>query len=249
MILHTQTMENVRLITFNHPKPTNPFSDALQDAVMAALDHADSDDSVQAIVLYGGKDRSFSAGGDFGEVVDMCDYDIVAELLGKVVDFYIHILNTQKPVIAAIDNYAIGMGFQVALCTDARIASDRTKFKMPELKNGVACTLGGYMLDYCIGRFHTQTICYDCHTLDLSYCKSLGIVTDIVPEDQLLAAAIAKAQDYASYPTLAFQRTRASNNRRFIEVLEKARKATIEDHAAVFTSKQHQNYMHSILKK
>lgn len=249
MIIHTETLEKVRLITFNHPKPTNPFSDALQDAVISALDQADSDDSIQSIVLYGGENRSFSAGGDFGEVVDMCDYDIVAKLLEKVVDFYIHILNTKKPVIAAIDNYAIGMGFQVALCTDARIASERTKFKMPELKNGVACTLGGYMLDYCVGRFHTQTICYDCHTLDISYCQSLGIITEVVPESELLSAAIAKAKEYASYPSLAFQRTRTSNNRRFIEVLEKARKDTIEDHAAVFMSKQHQNYMHSILNK
>jgi len=249
MIVIAEKIDEVKLLTFNHPKTTNPFSDALQDAVMENLDIADNEEDTKAIVIYGGKDRSFSAGGDFGEVVDMCDYDTVARLLGKVVDFYIHILKTKKPIIAAIDHHAIGMGFQVALCSDVRIASQRAKFRMPELKNGVACTLGGYMLDYCIGRFHNQMICYDCNTLDLEYCKMLGIISEIVAEDQLLLSAINKAKHYASYPALAFMRTRASNNRRFIEILEKARKDTIEDHAAVFMSKQHQNYMNAILNK
>lgn len=90
---------------------------------------------------------------------------------------------------------------------------------------------------------------YKDDTLGFEYCKMLGIISEIVAEDQLLLSAINKAKHYASYPALAFMRTRASNNRRFIEILEKARKDTIEDHAAVFMSKQHQNYMNAILNK
>jgi carboxymethylproline synthase len=249
MILLQRQIKDVLLLQFNHEKSTNPFCDALQDAVMAALDSANKDSTIKSIVLYGGENRSFSAGGDFGEVVDMAEYAVVSKLLGKVVDFYIHILSSDKPIIAAIDNYAIGMGFQVALCSDYRMVSDKAKFIMPELKNGVACTLGGYMLDYCVGRFHNQLICYDGDKLSLDYCKQLGIASQIVAQEILLEKAIEKAQQYADFPSMAFYKTRKSNNKRFIEVLQKARQDTIDDHAAVFASKQHQKHMQNILGK
>ena len=175
MILIKEIRDDVLVLTFNHEKPQNPFSDALQEAILHALAQAEKDDYVKAVVLYGGQDRSFSVGGDFKEIIDKSTYEVVSKALTQVVDFYISILKFSKPIIGAIDNYCIGMGFQVSLCTDYRVVSDRAKFIMPELKNGVACTLGGLMLEYLIGRMNMIPICFDGEKIPLEDCKRFGI--------------------------------------------------------------------------
>lgn len=249
MILKKQLFNNVMVLSFNHEKVQNPFSEELYNSVLAALIEGENDDTINAFVLYGGEDRSFSAGGDFKEIIDYCTFDRVKQTLDNIIDFYIGILKINKPIIAAIDNYCIGMGFQVALCTDYRVVSDRAKLIMPELKNGVACTLGGLMLEYLIGRLNMIPICFDGNQIPLEDCKRLGIANEIHLAEEILKIAIERAGYYGSFPTMAFRGTKRVNNSRFIEALESVREETSIVHFSVFEANQHRKHMEKIISK
>jgi carboxymethylproline synthase len=248
VLLHQQ-IENVLVLTFNHEKSQNPFSDALQDALMAALKDAETNETVSAVVLYGGRGRSFSVGGDFKEAVELGDPKIIGEALHKVVDLYVAILQFNKPLIAAIDYHAIGMGFQIAILSDYRVATTNTAFLMPELKNGVACTLGCAMTEYLFGRFVMQEICYESNKIPMEKCIAWKLVNEIANEETLLEKAIEKAKFYGSFPQRAFTGTKRTNNKRFITVLEDARQDTVDVHTDVFMNKEHRTHMETILGK
>lgn len=246
-ILLQEKIDHVLVLTFNHEKLQNPFSESLQDAVMAAVEHAEKDDSIHAVVLYGGEKRSFSVGGDFKEAVELGDPKLIGEALNKVVDLYIALLNLSKPLIAAIDHHAIGMGFQVAILADYRIATPHTTFFMPELKNGVACTLGGAMIEYLLGRPVMQEICYESNKLPIEDCLQWKIINEITDSDSLKERAVAKAAQYGNFPHKAFRGTKRVNNKRYASILEAVRQETIDVHTDVFMNKEHRTHMETIL--
>lgn len=235
-----------RMIIFDHPKPTNPFSREMMNDLSDVLAKTEEDNDITSIILYGGDGRSFSAGGDFAQVIRLGDWESVSSMLNLIVDLYANILAVTKPVVAAIDNHAIGMGFQIALLADYRISTNRARFGMPELKNGIACTLGGVILEFMLGRKAMMDICYDCLNLSAEQCSHLGIVNDITDKN-LIEAAIAKAEFYGSYPNNAFRNTKRLNNRRFLDVLEGAREGTVEAHYLTLSGKGHIDYMKGIL--
>lgn len=246
-ILLSEQRGDVLILTFNHEKEQNPFSDALQQALIAALQAAESDETVNAVVLYGGDGRSFSVGGDFKEVIELGQPAIIAKALNQVVDLYIAILLFSKPLIAALDKYVIGMGFQVAILADYRIGTERTKYIMPELKNGVACTLGSVMTEYLFGRFVMQEICYEGTPLPVEYALQHKLLNVSAAQEHLLEKAVTKAAQYGQFPHKAFRGTKRVNNSRFIEVLEGCRQATIDVHTAVFLHNEHKKHMNNIL--
>ena len=247
MIILNELQGDCRVLTFNHEKETNPFSREMMLALINALKEAEKCEHTKSIVLFGGQDRSFSAGGDFSEVVRLGAFEEISNMLHLIVDLYAEVLKVTKPVVSAIDNYAIGMGFQIAVLTDYRIASPRVQFFMPELKNGIACTLGGVLLEYLLGRSIMMDICYNCEKLEIQQCKDWGIVNEIT-ENCVLSRAIEMANKYGAYPNEAFRNTKRVNNERFIQYLESARAGTIEAHYRTLSNKKHIDYMESILE-
>ncbi len=248
MILIREIREDILILTFNHEKEQNPFSEELQDAVRAALKDAERDDSIKAVVLYGGQGRCFSVGGDFKEIIAKSDNKEFARTLNKIIDFYQDILKFSKPCLAATENYVIGMGYQVSLCCDFIHAAENTKFLMPELKNGVGCTLGGMMLEYVVGRANMIKICYDCRSLDLADALRINMVSAVHPTPTILDKTIEHAKVLAAYPTTAFRATKRVNNKRYIDALESVRQATVDAHCEVFNSKQHLAHMKKVLE-
>ena len=247
MLIINDLYDGVLVLTFNHPKPQNPFNASMQIELMKHLNTAKENGEIKAVVLYGGKGRSFSAGGDFKEIIELNDQNIVAKYLSDIVDFYISILAFNKPLIAAVDNYAIGIGFQVALCTDYRIGTSNTKYLMPELKNGVACTLGGLMTEFIFGRFIMQQICYECNPLTTQQSLEWKLLNEITEPDSIIEKTIEKAKYFGNFPDKAFRGTKAVNNQRFIEQLQNVREDTIKVHCDVIFHNQHRKYMETIL--
>jgi carboxymethylproline synthase len=249
-MIHKEIREGVYIMTFMHPKPQNPFGDEMQSLLLEGLQEAENRNDVKSILLTGGIDRSFCVGGDFSEIIDMnTSFSKVSSLLGQVCAFYISILRITKPIIAAIDLYAIGLGFQMTMLTDYRIATNRAKFIMPEIKNGVACTLGGAMVEHLINRHEMMRICYDCDVLPIDYCEKVGIVNKVVSPELLLNTAFQKALDYGNYPSIPFRNTKKLNNERFIKVIQEAEQGTILAHYLTFSGSVHMPYMKNILKR
>jgi enoyl-CoA hydratase/carnithine racemase len=120
---------------------------------------------------------------------------------------------------------------------------------MPELKNGVACTLGCAMTEYLFGRFIMQEICYGGNKIAMEKALHWKLVNEHADAHSLLQRAIEKAAEYAAFPSKAFQGTKHINNRRYIEILENARQDTVDVHTDVFMNREHKNHMENILKR
>ncbi|SLM64940.1 MULTISPECIES: enoyl-CoA hydratase/isomerase family protein [Dickeya] len=246
MILE-ETRDNVKIITLNHPNKHNPFNQALENAVKAALKNANSDPEVNAIVVYGGKGCSFSAGGDFNEVKNLSGGADVERWIDRVIDLYEAVLHINKPTVAAVDGYAIGMGFQFALMFDYRIMANGARFVMPELKHGIGCSVGAAILTFTHGYNLMKDIIFKCQELDENFCLSHHIVNEKVEPHQLLERAFAQAKELAAYPYAALSKTKQSTNRSFLELLEKTRIESKEVHKAAFGARDAQKHFHHIL--
>lgn len=222
------------VITFNHPKRVNPISRALNLAIRAALSEANADPEIGAIVLTGGKGRSFCAGGDFNEVAAMSEKADVESWLEDVVTLYRAVLTVSKPVVCAIDGHAIGIGFQLALCADWRLASPSASLVMWELQKGVACVLGAAMLQHCFGRLLMTDIIYGCEAINGCKALELRLVNELVEPHTLIDQAVRAAERFAAYPEEPFRMTKAIVNAEMIDLLSKSLHAGKSIHTKCF---------------
>lgn len=185
-----QRIGRTLVLTFNHPKRVNPISRASNLAIRAALSEANADPDIGAIVLTGGEGRSFCAGGDFKEVSTMSQKAEVESWLEDVVNLYRSVLTVDKPVVCAIDGHAIGIGFQLALCADWRVASPNASLVVWELQKGIACILGAAMLQHCLGRSLMTDIIYGCEAINGTRALELRLVNELVEQHDLVAQAV-----------------------------------------------------------
>ncbi|AJQ26591.1 enoyl-CoA hydratase/isomerase family protein [Pelosinus fermentans] len=239
--------DGVLTIQFNHRHYNNPFSDSMQDAVINSLQSAEENSNVKAIILTGGVGRSFSVGGDFNEVKTLQGGQEVDLWIDRITKMYTACLRVSKPTIAAVDNYAIGIGFQLALTCDYRIMTERGKFIMPELKHGIACTLGQCMLEKSLGRNAMLEIIYECEAIPLQKCFDYRLINKISSPDKLLEDSHLLAKRLASYPEVAFRKTKKVVNESYVEQLITVTEQTKLAHRMTFGDGRAQQFMRKVV--
>lgn len=244
-----QDIDNVRLITLNAPNEHNPFCLSLEVAVKDALKRADQDNSVSAIVVYGGNGRSFSAGGNFNEIKNLNTDNEIENWVDRVIDLYQSVLKVGKPTVAAIDGHAIGMGFQFALMFDQRVMASTAIFCMPELLHGIGCSVGAAILRHTHTVSTMKQIIYQCRKLNAFECEKYQIVDKIVVTENLLHEAIAIAGKMGNYPQTAFKNTKQTVNQPFLKLLEEIRDSSKSVHKAAFLARDAQKHFNNILGK
>ncbi|ADU71473.1 enoyl-CoA hydratase/isomerase family protein [Pantoea sp. At-9b] len=247
MILETDHDE-IRVITLNAENKHNPFSFELEEQIKEALSRANSDPMIGAVILYGGEGRSFSAGGDFNEVKFLSRTVEIENWIDRVIELYQSVLKVTKPTVAAIDGYAIGMGFQFAMMFDQRLMSADASLIMPELQHGIGCSVGAAILRFTHGFALMQEIIYQCKSLDAQTCSNYHLVNKVVDKDTLLHEAIQEARAMAKFPRTAFINTKTSINRNFIELLDAIKETSKSVHTASFQARDAQKHFCKVLK-
>lgn len=249
------TEENAILkVQHNRDKDTNSFSrqmtlDLMDLAKRVQQDVAQETPQYRAMILTGGVERSFSVGGDFRDVSVLETPEEVRAYLGEIIDLYISILNIHIPVIAAIDNYAIGQGLQVALMTDWRIGTEQCQMQMPELKNGVSCPLGSIILEQLFGRAKMLEFVMDCEFIDSEASKQHGLLSQRVTRDSLLQTAHTMADKFGDYPRAPFVTTKKIQNDRFVAAIESVREDATLSHIAAALKKSGEKHFNRVLGK
>jgi enoyl-CoA hydratase/carnithine racemase len=143
-VVSGRTEGHVRYVSMDRPDARNALSDALKRALVAELEEFDRDDALRVMVLSGCDCGAFSAGGDLRRVHDRLSRGLpIAN--ADVPDLFACLTRRTKPIIAAVDGFALGGGFELALACDMRIATERSRFGMPEPRVGL---LGQYGLDH-----------------------------------------------------------------------------------------------------
>jgi cyclohex-1-ene-1-carboxyl-CoA hydratase len=209
----TESRGRVGLITLNRPKQLNALNDALMDALGHALLAFDADEAIGAIVITGGA-KAFAAGADIAVMADWSYMDVYRS------DFITRnwetIRRVRKPVIAAVAGFAMGGGCELALACDMIIAAQSAKFALPEVKLAMLPGAGGTQrLPRAIGKAKAMDLCLSARTLSADEADRHGLVSRVVPDDQLLPASLALATQIAAYSLPALMVIKESVNRAY----------------------------------
>jgi enoyl-CoA hydratase len=193
-LLESERVEHTAVLTFNRPEKLNALSTPMLRELEAALDSAREDPSVRVVVLIGGGDRAFVAGADVEEYSRQSHDDFVAyqrfsRALFSSIDAF------PKPVIAAVHGYALGGGFEIALCCDLMIASTTARFGLPEGLLGLAPGGGGTQrLTRAVGPFVAADVLLSARRLRAEEALACGLVAEVVEPERLRDAALEKAR-------------------------------------------------------
>jgi enoyl-CoA hydratase len=195
--------EAVRILTFNRPEKLNALSTPMLEAFEGSLAEARDDAGTRVVILTGAGDRAFVAGADIGEYAEQTDeaFDAFQRRCRRVFDA---LDAFPKPVIGAIHGYALGGGFEVALCCDVLVASTAARFGLPEGLLGLSPGGGGTQrLTRAAGPFVAADVLLSSKRLDAEAALRAGLVSEVVEPDRLLDAALEKARAIVRIAPLA----------------------------------------------
>ncbi|MBX3494912.1 MAG: enoyl-CoA hydratase [Parvibaculum sp.] len=203
----------VGLITLNRPDALNALNKALMDELTAALDAWESDDDIHCIVLTGSA-KAFAAGADIKEMQPKSYMDVYKE--DFITANWERVTRCRKPVIAAVAGYALGGGCELAMMCDFIIAAETAKFGQPEIKLGVMPGAGGTQrLTRFVGKSKAMEMSLTGRMMDAEEAERAGLVSRIVPADQLLDEALKTAATVAAMSLPIAMMTKESVNRAY----------------------------------
>ena len=187
--------ESVGLITLNRPKALNALCAGLIEDLGRALDDMEADDDIGAVVLTG-SEKAFAAGADIKEMSEKDFMDVY--LQDFITKGWERITTCRKPIIAAVAGYALGGGCEVAMMCDFIIAGENAKFGQPEITIGTIPGSGGTQrLTRFVGKSKAMEMCLTGRLMDAEEAERSGLVSRIVPNDELLTDALKTAQQIA----------------------------------------------------
>lgn len=197
---------HVLLATINRPQARNAVNRAAAEGLGQALETADSDSGVWAVVVTGAGDKAFCAGADLkaasrGESVQLPGPRGPAWGFAGYVRHHI-----SKPTIAAVNGFARGGGTEIALASDLVVAADTASFGLPEVSRGIMATAGGMVrLPEQIPRKVAMEMILTGEPVSARRAYELGLVNRVVPQDQVVEAAVALAETICGNAPLAVQ--------------------------------------------
>ncbi|HWO27927.1 MAG TPA: enoyl-CoA hydratase-related protein [Candidatus Acidoferrum sp.] len=179
----------VAYITLNRPKVLNALNKATIAELTAAFGDSRDDTAVRGVILTGAGDKAFAAGADVSEVVN--DTPLEAEEKtrhGQALTTLIE--NLGKPVIAAVNGFALGGGCELAMACTIRLAAETAKFGQPEVKLGIMPGYGGTQrLPRLIGKGRALQLILSGDIISAQEAYRIGLVNEVVPNDSLMARA------------------------------------------------------------
>ncbi|HXI37627.1 MAG TPA: enoyl-CoA hydratase [Burkholderiales bacterium] len=207
----------VGLVTLNRPRQLNALSPKLMQELGRALLELDAGEDVGAIVITG-SEKAFAAGADIAEMKDFSYMD--AFMSNYITRDWEHIRSVRKPVIAAVAGYALGGGNELAMMCDIVIAADNAKFGQPEINLGVMPGAGGTQrLPRFTSKAKAMDMCLTARMLDAQEAERAGLVSRVVPADQLMEEALGVAAKIAAYSLPVVMMLKESINRAYESTL------------------------------
>ncbi|HEX2503726.1 MAG TPA: enoyl-CoA hydratase-related protein [Miltoncostaeaceae bacterium] len=200
----------VALITLDRPERLNTLSPDMLDELAARLGEVEADETVGAAVLTGAGEKAFSAGADVSMVREAEARAFAAR--GHATLDRVEAL--PKPVIAAVNGYALGGGCELALACDIRLASDRAQIGLPEVTLGIFPGWGGTQrMPRLVGPGKAKELIFTGRRVAADEALALGLVDRVLPHDELVEAAVALAGEIADKPGWAVAASKAMINR------------------------------------
>ncbi|GAB2800492.1 enoyl-CoA hydratase/isomerase family protein [Streptomyces daliensis] len=203
MTVNLEVAEGVATLRLDRP-PMNALDTATQDRLRALAAEVTDRDDVRAVVLHGGE-KVFAAGADIKEMQAM-DHAAMVVRSRALQDSFTAIARIPKPVVAAVNGYALGGGCELALCADIRIAGEKAKLGQPEILLGLIPGAGGTQrLARLIGPSRAKDLIFTGRQVKADEALALGLVDRVVPDAEVYEQAHAWAARLAAGPALALR--------------------------------------------
>lgn len=192
-----ERFKNVVCIKLNRPEALNALNNQMMGELTTVLKEAEADNDIRAIVLTG-SEKAFAAGADIKEIASKTFMDVYQE--DFITANWEEATKCRKPIIAAVAGYALGGGCELAMMCDFIIAGDNAKFGQPEINIGVIPGAGGTQrLTRLIGKSKAMEMVLTGRFMEVEEAERSGLVSRVVPVDQLVDEAIKVAEKIASY--------------------------------------------------
>ena len=194
----------IAVLTLNRPDKLNAINDEMRKSLSSTLQEVENDDNLRALILTGAG-RGFCSGADVaiqaarasGEQMDTGR----SELLSLVGDFTLAFGKINKPVIAAINGVAAGVGLTLTLCCDIRLASERARFSAIWVKRGLIPDGGAtFLLPMVVGMDRAMEMSFTGDIIDAGEAERINLVTRVVPHKELMTRAKSLAERIAGMP-------------------------------------------------
>lgn len=201
--IKTETRDGILFITIDRPKVLNALNAQTVEELGRAFEAARDDDAVRAVILTGAGEKAFVAGADINELATMTPVTgkAIAERGQRTL---LSIERFPKPVIAAVNGFALGGGCELALACHIRIASEKAQLGLPEVTLGIIPGYGGTQRTArLLGKAKAIELILTGDRIGAEEAERIGLVNKVVPADQLLPAAEAMAKKIATRGPLA----------------------------------------------
>lgn len=207
-----ENRDGIGIVTINRSKALNALNSALLHEFDSLLDELAQDDSVKAVIITGSGEKAFVAGADIGEMRQMSP--IAGRDFGKLGQAVFNkIENLPKPVIAAVNGFALGGGCELAMACDIRLAADKACFGQPEVSLGIVPGFGGTQrLARLVGRGLAKEMLFTGGMIDAAEAYRIGLVNKLVAAGELMTEAISLAKQILANAPIAVRMAKAAVN-------------------------------------
>lgn len=242
----TGANKNVALITLNRPKALNALCNRLMNELSDTLNEYEKDEKISVVVITG-SEKAFAAGADIKE---MQHNNYAKCITGNFLNGWTKVANCQKPIIAAVNGYALGGGCELAMMCDIIYAGDKAKFGQPEIALGTIPGAGGTQrLTRAVGKSKAMEICLTGNMIDANEAEKMGLVSKVVPADQLVAEAVKLGEKIASHSPLIVQLCKEAVNVAYETTLQQGLLFERRTFHATFSTKDRQEGMTAFVEK
>uniref|UniRef100_A0A1I7Y1H7 Probable enoyl-CoA hydratase, mitochondrial n=1 Tax=Steinernema glaseri TaxID=37863 RepID=A0A1I7Y1H7_9BILA len=201
--------KNVALIELNRPKALNALCNQLMTELSVSLDKLDSDKSIGAIVITG-SERAFAAGADIKEMVGR---DFASTYSNRFLEDWTKVTKVRKPVIAAVNGFALGGGCELAMMCDIIYAGEKAFFGQPEINIGTIPGAGGTQrLTHAVGKSLAMEMCLTGNRVSALEAKESGLVSKVFPAGELVKEAVKLGERIAEQSPLIVQMAKEAVN-------------------------------------
>jgi enoyl-CoA hydratase len=236
----------VGLVTLNRPRVLNALSPALIGELTHALGELDADPEIRAAVLTGGP-RVFAAGADIG---DMSERSPVEQLTRDQTGRWGPIASFTKPLIAAVNGYALGGGAELALTCDLIVAGDSARFGQPEINLGIIPGGGGTQRwPRTVGKYVAMEVNLSGTPITAQRAYQLGLVNRVVPAEVTIEVAIRLAHELAAKAPIALRLAKEAINRALEVPLSEGLVAERKSFYFLFATEDQKEGMRAFLEK
>jgi len=199
-LLIERPSNDIAVLRLNRPQVRNALNLDLRTRLADEITRFGADPEIRCLIVTG-SDLAFAAGADIGEMAEAGPVEVMARNVQK---YWRAITEGPKPLIAAVEGFALGGGFELALCADIIVAGEGARLGLPEVKVGILPGGGGTQkLARLIGTKRAMLLLMTGRMFGAAEALAMGVVSDVAPSGQALARAIEIAREIATMPPVS----------------------------------------------